>query len=323
MKQLQIVAPGEAIWRDVDIPTPRPGETLVKVEAITTCPQWDLHIMRGEPMFESMELPFPYYPGQPGHEMVGHVEQVATSTTTSSLKPGDRVVVWRDSGPTRAGAYAQYVTLPTENLLPISTDLDAEDIASLELAMCVQVSFDQLLQIGSFDGKTVGVSGLGPAGLIAIQIAKALGASSVVAYDPVESRCELARSLGANRAIDPASESRTDVFMDFGLDMTGLPGAIRFLVDRTRSAVAMFGVVREDIIFPASKWYGGFSLVGYGSHNLGAAKRALTLIQLGRLRLAPLVTHRLGFDEYAKGIAMLEKREAIKVLFDPWMDSKG
>ena len=32
---------------------------------------------------------------------------------------------------------------------------------------------------------------------------------------------------------------------------------------------------------------------------------------------------RLGFDEYAKGIAMLEKREAIKVLFDPWMDSKG
>ena len=323
MKQLQIVAPGEAVWKDVDIPTPRPGETLVKVEAVTTCPQWDLHIMRGEPMFPGMELPFPYYPGQPGHEMVGRVEQVVTGAATSSLKPGDRVVAWRDSGPTRIGSYGQYVPVPTENLLPVTDDLAAEDIASLELAMCVQVSFDQLLQIGSLAGKAVGVSGLGPAGLIAVQIAKALGAASIMAYDPVESRCELARSLGADQAMDPAYEARADVFLDFGLDMTGLPGAIRFLVDRTRTAVAMFGVVREDIVFPASKWYGGFSLVGYGSHNLGAAKRALTWIQLGRLRLAPLVTHRLRFDQYAKGISMIEKREAIKVLFDPWTDPEG
>jgi threonine dehydrogenase-like Zn-dependent dehydrogenase len=320
MKQLVITSPGVSAWTDAPIPIPDQGEALIRVEAVATCPQWDLHIMNGEPMFPGMDLPYPYYPGQPGHEMVGFVEAVANPS--SSLEQGDRVAAWRDSGPTCNGAYSQYVSLPTANLLPVSEDLAVEEIASLELAMCVQVSFDQVLQFESLNGKSVGITGLGPAGLIAVQIAKALGAS-VVAYDPVSARCDLARTLGADEALDPATESRADTFLDFGFDMTGLPTPIRFLVDRTRSAVAMFGVVREDIVFPASKWYGGFCLIGYGSHNLGSAKRALTWIQLGKLRLAPLVTQRLGFEDYDHGVSLLRSKEAIKVLFDPWTNSKG
>jgi threonine dehydrogenase-like Zn-dependent dehydrogenase len=250
--------------------------------------------------------------------MVGFVEEVGDGV--ASYRAGDRVAVWRDSGPTRTGAYAQYLALPAENVVPVSTSLEPEEIAPLELAMCVQVSFDQIMQFGTLSGASIGVTGLGPAGLIAVQMARAYGAESIVAYDPVPSRCRLALSLGADEAMDPASENRSDSFLDVGMDMTGLRTAIDFLIQRSTKAVTMFGVVREDLVFPPSKWYGGFALVGYGSHNLGAAKRALTLINQDRLRLAPLVTHRLGLDHYAEAVALLESKEAIKVLFDPWSD---
>lgn len=318
MKQLTITRPGEAEWKEAPEPKPAPDQVLVRVEAVATCPQWDLHIMRGEPMFPGMDLPYPYYGGQPGHEMVGFVEAVGSEV--QSFRKGDRVAVWRDSGPRRPGAYAQYVSLPAENLLPVAERLAAEEIASLELAMCVQVSFDRLLQVESLANRTVGIAGLGPAGLIAVQVARAVGASTVVGYDPIESRRELAVTLGAHETSHPESETRKEQFLDVALDMTGIPSVIRFLVDHTRSAVALFGVVREDITFPGSRWYGGFSLLGYGEHNLGAAKRALSWIELGKLDLAPLITHRLGLPEYARGVELLESKEAIKILFDPWSE---
>ncbi len=313
MKQLVITEPGKAIWTDAPIPQPSPTEVLVKVEAVTTCPQWDLHIMNGEPMFSGMELSYPYHPGQPGHEMVGEV--VAAGSEVVNFVPGTRVAVWRDSGPARPGAYAEYVALPSENLLPVKADLKPEDIASLELAMCVHVSFDQLAMLGSLQGKTLGITGLGPAGLIAVQIGKALGAARVVAFDLVTERCELALELGADEALDPADEKRDSRYLDFGLDMTGFPKAIDFLVRHTKTAVAVFGVLRDPMTFPPSHWYGGFTLMGYGDHNLGAARRALSLIDIGALRLAPLVTHQMEFDAYEDGIELLRNRQAIKILF--------
>jgi threonine dehydrogenase-like Zn-dependent dehydrogenase len=274
--------------------------------------------MHGEPMFPGMKLDYPYHLGQPGHEMVGSVHLAGDESL--SLRPGQRVVVWRDSGPARPGAYAQYVTLPAENLLPISADLSAAEIAPLELAMCVQVSFDQIRQIGDLANRAVGITGLGPAGLIAVQIARAMGAERVIGYDPVETRRTLAESLGAHETRHPDDESGSGLFLDFGLDMTGIPAAIGFLSNHAKRAVAMFGVVREDIAFPAKRWYGGFALLGYGNHNLGAAKRALAWVKLGKLKLAPLVTHHMGLEEYTHGVELLESKEAVKVLFDPWPD---
>ena len=321
MKILQIVAPGEVAWRDAPIPQPPAGEVLVKVAAITTCPHWDLHLMSGEPMFPGVPLPYPYTPGQPGHEMTGEVVGLGEGVT--ALAVGDRVAAWRDAGARRQGCYAQYVPFQAENLLKLPDAVTAEQVASLELAMCVQVSFNQLAKLEAVQGKRVGIGGLGPAGLVALQMAQAYGASQVVAIDPVPARRELALQLGADLAVAPAgpywSAERDDPYaLDSALDCSGLKVSIEALMARTKEVVAIFGVLREDVAFGWDHWRRGLKLLGYERHNRAAAEQALELIVQGQLALTPLATHTLPLTRYAEGVELLRSKQAIKVRFLPW-----
>ena len=319
MQLLQIEAPGRAVWREAPRPDPAPGEVLLKVSGVTTCPHWDLHVLGGEPMFADRPFAYPYVPGEPGHEAVGEVAVLGDGV--EGLAVGQRVVVWRDPGGRRQGCYAQYATVEAEHVLPVPDDLPDEALAPLELAMCVQVSFDQLAAREGIRGKRVGVSGLGPAGLIAVQMAKAYGAREVVALDLLPERCALARDLGADIAMHPDEatfDRHGDEALDTGLDTTGVKIAIETLMRCTRSTVAIFGVLREHVAFGPEHWWGDFALLGYGEHNRSAAERALTLVEAGTLRLAPLVTHTLPLRRYEEGVELLRNKDALKVLFRPW-----
>ena len=321
MQTLQIVAPGDARWESTSIPVPGEGEVLMRVESVTTCPHWDLHIMSGEPMFPEQPLSYPYAPGQPGHEAMGTV--AALGPGIAALAVGDRVAAWKDPGHTRPGCYAQYVVMAAEHLLKVPADIEPAAVTSLELAMCVQVSFDQLQKVDAVQGKRVGVSGLGPAGLIAVQMAQAYGASEVVGIDPLAERRALARQLGADRAIAPDDLSlpagRLAVTaLDAAIDCTGLKPSIEYLMARTNEVVTIFGVLREEVAFGRPHVRGGFMLMGYAGHNRQAAERALGLVLEGKLNLAPLATHCLPFTHYAEGVDLLRRKEAIKIRFDPW-----
>ena len=323
MKLLQIEAPGRAVWKDAPVPAPGAGEVLVRIRGIATCPHWDLHILGGQPMFSGMKLTYPYLRGQPGHEAVGEV--VALGAGVSTLRIGASVAVWRDTGARPQGCYAQFNISRVDDLLEVPASLGAADIASLELAMCVEVSFQQLARLGGVAGRSIGLAGLGPAGLVAVQLARAHGAAEVVGIDPVAERRELAAKLGAHRTV--ASDavawpaSRTKVALDDAIDLTGVPASIEFLMDRTRRCVTLFGVLREEVRFGTRHLFGpGLTLMGYGDHNRTAAETALRFITEGKLRLAPLITHTLPFTRYAEGIDLLRRKQAIKVLFDPWAE---
>ena len=309
MKALQIVAPGEVTWADAPMPQPLAGEVLVKVAAITTCPHWDLHLMSGEPMFPGVPLPYPYTLGQPGHEMAGEVAALGDGVTEFSV--GDQVAAWRDAGAGRQGCYAQYATVT------------AEQVASLELSMCVQVSFNQLAKLEAVQGKRIGIGGLGPAGLVAVQMANAYGATQVIAIDPVPARRELALQLGATLAVAPDdpywSAERADQYaLDSALDCSGLKVSIEALMARTKEVVALFGVLRENVAFGWDHWRRGLKLLGYERHNRAAAEQALQLIIEGQLDLTPLATHTLSLQRYAEGVELLRTKQAIKVRFLPW-----
>ena len=86
----------------------------------------------------------------------------------------------------------------------------------------------------------------------------------------------------------------------------------------TRESVAIFGVLREHVRFGPEQWWGGFALLGYGTHTRAAAEKAYSLILDGKLKLAPLISGRLPFTRYAEGIERLRNKDAIKILFDPW-----
>ncbi len=322
MRSLQIVAPGRAEWREMPVPEPGEGEVLIKVLGVTTCPHWDMHLMEGVPMFPGRALSYPYTPGQPGHEAMGEVVAVGAGVDTFSV--GQRVAAWRDPGHHRPGCYAQYAVLDQANLIAVPEDLPAAAIAPLELAMCVQVSFDQLARLDAIRGARFGVSGLGPAGLVAVQLARAHGAREVVGIDPLADRRQLARQLGADQALGPEDDALPagrsgPLALDAAIDCTGLKVSIESLLDRTRHAVAIFGVLREEVVFGARHW-SGLTLMGYGSHNREAAERALGFVRSGQLRLEPLVTHALPFTRYEEGIALLRARQAIKVLYLPWAE---
>lgn len=321
MKVLHIEEPGRAVWREGPRPDPQPGEVLLRVSGVTTCPHWDLHILGGEPMFADRPLEYPYVPGEPGHEVVGEV--VAVGEGVEGLPVGTRVATWRDPGGRRQGCYAQYAPVEADHVLAVPTDLPDAALAPLELAMCVQVSFDQLAARDGVRGKRVGISGLGPAGLIAVQMAKAYGAREVVAIDPLEGRRDLGQALGADVTLAPDDDAfpagrSGAAALDTGLDTTGLKRAIESLIERTNETVAIFGVLREHVGFGPEHWWGGFALLGYGAHNRGAAERALALVREGALRLAPLVTHTLPLTRYREGVDLLRSKEAMKVLFQPW-----
>lgn len=321
MKLMQIEAPGRAVWRDAPVPEPGPGEVLVRVRAIATCPHWDLHIFGGQPMFPGMKLEYPYLPGQPGHEAVGEV--VALGPGVTALQVGMSVAVWRDTGRRPQGCYAQFNVLRAEDLLEVPATLAVAEIASLELAMCVEVSFQQLARLGGIAGRSLGLAGLGPAGLVAVQLARAHGAAEVIGLDPVAERRELALTLGAHHAVAPDAAawpaSRDSGALDDAIDLTGVPASIEFLLDRTRRCVTLFGVLREEVRYGGRHMFGpGLLLMGYGDHNRAAAETALRFITEGKLRLAPLITHTLPFTRYAEGVELLRTKQAIKVLFDPW-----
>jgi threonine dehydrogenase-like Zn-dependent dehydrogenase len=316
-RHLQIVKPGQPEWREAPVLEPEPDEVLLQVLAVATCPHWDLHMMAGEPMFPGGQLTYPLVPGQPGHEAAGEV--VAVGSAVADLAVGDRVAAWRDRGAgVRMGCYAQLVPFAADALLGLPPDLDPRAAASLELAMCVQVSFDQLLELDAVEGQCVAVGGLGPAGLVAVQMARAYGAAEVVGIDPLPARLEQARALGADSVMPPEEENGPDGGLaDTAIDCTGLPESVEWLMAQTARVVTVFGVLRDDVKFGLRHWRRGLSLTGYGRHNRAAAERALQLVREGRLDLTALSTHHLPLSRYAEGVDLLRRKEAIKVCFLP------
>lgn len=316
MKLLQLLGPGDAVIRDVPTPQPGPGEVLMRVNAVTTCPQWDLHLRHNEPMFIGHRFIFPYAPGQPGHEATGVIEAIGAGVT--GLVPGDRVSAWRDPGHQGPGCYAQFVAHRAENVIRVPAGLPDEALAPVELAMCVATVFRMLADMRAVRGRIFGVSGLGPAGLIAIQMAQAEGAQRVIGFDPNPERRALACRLGAASCFDPRDTTAIAGLqtLESAVDCVGAKASVAFLMDHCSDVVALFGVQREDFVFQPRHF--SLRLCGYKGHSRESAEYAVDLVRAGRLDLAPLVTHRLPLERYAEGISLLESQQAIKICFLPW-----
>jgi threonine dehydrogenase-like Zn-dependent dehydrogenase len=322
MKILQVTEPGKSVILDVPVPEPGPGEVLMRVTAVATCPQWDLHLRHNEPMFVGHQFHYPYTPGQPGHEATGRIEAVGEGVT--DLEPGDRVSAWRDAGHGVCGCYAQYVVHKAESVIPVPEGLPDQAWASVELAMCLGIVFRMLRDMGVLRDRCVGIAGLGPAGLVALQMALAEGASEVIGFDPVADRREMALRLGVAACYDPTQDTPeapprwAGSRIETGVDCVGSKTSVEGLMDRTNDTVALFGVQREDYAYALR--HGGIRLIGYKGHFRESAEYAVYLIRQGKLDLASLVTHNLPLERYDEGIALLERREAIKICFLPWGD---
>jgi threonine dehydrogenase-like Zn-dependent dehydrogenase len=279
-----------------------------------------MHIYGGVPMFSGGSLTYPYHPGQPGHEACGVIAAVGPSVT--GLRAGQRVAVWRDQGHERQGCYAEYVVAEAENVIEVPESLAPEACAPLELAMCVSAHMMFAERLGAIAGKRVGVFGLGPAGLVCVQLARAAGASEVIGFDPIPERRRLAETLGA-KAIDSASVQAAEFpkrdaagCLYTAFDCAGKAGAVHHAMDITSHLVVLFAVQREPYQYSPHHWP-GLTLAGTQPHTRQAAEYALASIVAGQLDLGVLVTHTLSMSEYPKAVELLKTGQAIKVAFRP------
>lgn len=327
MKILQVGSGKDFAILDAPTPEPGAGEVLLRIEGVTTCPQWDLHLRHNEPMWVGHRFAYPYTPGQPGHEATGTIAALGPDVT--GLAVGDRVSAWRDPGHGKNGCYAQFVVHKAEDVIQVPAHLPVEATAPVELAMCVGATFLMLKKRNVLPANRVGIMGLGPAGLIAMQMARAEGATEVIGFDLSPARREHALSLGLDAAFDPRDELGDAVpprgkspRLGVTIDCVGAKASVEFALDHTKETVALFGVQREEYAFAPRHWF-GLSLYGYPGHSRKAAEYAVGLIEAGKLDLAPLVTHHFPLERYSEAVDLLESQQAIKVCFHPWQDTFG
>jgi alcohol dehydrogenase, propanol-preferring len=200
-------------FRDVPIPTPGPGQILVKTEACGVC-HTDLHAARGDWPVK------PTPPFIPGHEGIGRV--VALGAGVTQVKEGDRVgVPWLYSacghcehclaawetvcaeaqygGYTVNGGFAEYILADPKYVAHIPKGLSAIEAAPL---ICAGITTYKGLKVTEArPGEWVVISGAGGLGHLAIQYAKAMGLQ-VCAVDIDDTKLALATALGADLVVN-------------------------------------------------------------------------------------------------------------------------
>ena len=253
-----------------DRPEPAPGQGEVKVRVARTgiCGT-DLHIES----WDSWAAGVINVPLVPGHEFAGHVVEVGGAVSTVAVgdlvsgeghvvcghcrncRAGRRHLCINTSsvGVNRDGAFAEFVVIPETNvwLHPDGMDPDLAAIFDpLGNAVHTALSFPLV-------GEDVLITGAGPIGLMAVAVARHVGARFVVVTDVNEARLELARKMGADVAVNVASERIVSAQrrlgmhegFDIGLEMSGSPGALPEMLDNlTHGArVAVLGLPSQPI----------------------------------------------------------------------------
>ncbi len=209
------------VIEDVLVPTPGPGEVLVKVKACGVC-HTDLHAASGDWPVK------PTPPFIPGHEAAGIVTAIGPGVT--NLKVGDAVgVAWlhdacmhceycetgwetlcehqHNTGYSVNGGFAEYVIASA----PFAARLPANvDFAAIAPILCAGVTtYKGLKETEARPGEWVVISGIGGLGHVAVQYAKAMGLK-VIGVDIAEDKLELARETGADHAVNALSNDAVE-----------------------------------------------------------------------------------------------------------------
>ncbi|MBI4023409.1 MAG: zinc-binding dehydrogenase [Verrucomicrobia bacterium] len=315
MKAIQIMAPKTVKIVDVPVPPVADNEVLVKVAFCVTCPHWDITLFKGVDIFERPG--YPHYPipwGYPGHEMSGDV--VKAGSAVKGLKVGDRVAALCTAGETAPGFYCEYINRPEDKVARIPDEVSYVGAASMEMA---RFMVPYIRRLGCIVGKRTGVTGVGPAGLIALQMLKALGAADVVAVDVNPARLELAMQLGATDTVNSATDEINRLKerpLQLTVDCSGIAAGLQVALDHTRGTLSIFGVPHENVTYTTRHWITNILGAGEGP-TVEDTDFVLSLWRRKMLDTETLVMVKLPFERYVEGIEMLMAKKAVKIGFYP------
>ena len=322
---------------EMPVPSIGAGELLVRVRASGICGSDVMEWYRAQAA-----------PLVLGHEIAGEVADVGAGVTR--FRVGDRVFVTHHvpCGDCRycrqghssvcetlrrthfhPGGFAEYVRVPKINVdlgtLPLPDELSFDEGSFIEPLACV-VRGQRMARLQA--GQSVLVIGSGAAGLLHIQLARALGASRVIASDINESKLRAARALGAHAVLHSSdlaqlpsvNEGRmADLVVVCTAAAPALQNAMRS-VDRG-GTVLFFAPTPEGVEVPVplfELWRDEVTLATSYAAGPQDIVEAIELLRSRRVRVEEMITHRLSLAEAGRGFELVASgRESIKVIIDP------
>lgn len=312
---------GVVTIEDRPTPQPAPGEVLVAVGAVGICGS-DVHYYEHGRIGDFVLRA----PMVMGHESAGEVVAVGDGVDPSragqlvALEPGvpckscvqclaGRYNLCPDmqffATPPVDGSMAEYVTLDAAFAHPAPQGMTAEQAA---MAEPVSVGVWASKKAGVTVGDRVLITGAGPVGLFAAQVARAYGASSVTLTDLSDYRLSVAKELGfaAQRADAPLGENAFDVFFECSGAASAFKVGMRAL-DRNGRAVVV-GMGSDELPLEVFALQGKELTIQGVFRYRNCYPAALELIGRGAVNVAPVLTHRFALSE-AEDALTLARRE--------------
>lgn len=328
---------------------PRPvcdaDSAIVRMEAVAICGSDVRIVHHGNPRVKAGAII--------GHEAAGRVVEVGGNVR--GLKVGDRVAIGADvpCGQCRwcrdgkgnncainyavgyqiPGAFAEYMKL--DRLLleegPVTRIADGLDYETAALAEPLACAINGLELVGMSLGKSVVIMGAGPIGCMMIDLARIMGATKVIVSQRSRGRMEIAKRYGADVYISSQDEDVVarclaetggegpDVVITSSGSVEAHEQAVAMVSHR--GYVNLFGGLpkgeRPMSLLSNSIHYKECFVTG--SHGSTPRQHALAvkLLETGRVRTAPLITHRFPLARLADGLAAMEGRSGMKVLIAP------
>lgn len=339
MKSLVKAKREPGIWmQDVPVPDYGANDVLIKIHKTAICGT-DIHIYNWDEWAQAT-IPVPM---TVGHEFFGEI--VAIGREVNGFKVGQRVSgeghitcgscrncragkrhLCRNTlgvGVNRPGCFAEYLAMPASNVLVIPETISADQASIMDPfgnATHCALAFDMV-------GEDVLITGAGPIGIMAVAIAKHIGARHVVITDVNEYRLELAKKMGATRAVNVKHESIKEVMdelgmlegFDVGLEMSGNPVAFNDMIKAMNHGghVAMLGIPPQQT---AIDWnhviFKGLVIKGiYGREMFETWYKMIAMLQSG-LNIDPVMTHHYPVDSYQEAFEVMASGHSGKVILD-------
>ncbi len=342
MKAVMKVAPGvgNIEVRDIAEPVPGPGQVKIRVQAAGICGT-DLHIYKDE--FRSRP------PVVLGHEIAGEISAVSPDVT--HIQPGMRVTTETyystcgvcmycrrgqsnlclnrlSIGSGVNGGFTSYVIVPASNIHLLPKNVDFRSGALTEPLACVVHGVLNTPTVSP--GDVAVIAGPGAIGLLALQVVKAAGATTIMLGTNVdERRLTLARELGADYVVNVERDSAETLVSEItqeglGADVvyecSGAGPAAQQLVRlvRRRGRYVQIGLFGKSINWDLDQvCYKELTVTGSNASVPSAWDKALKLLAEGTVQTGALITDTFPVNEWEQAFQAFDSKQGVKTLLVP------
>ena len=344
MKAARIVKPNESLEvQQLETPKPRGSQVLIRVESSGVCHS-DIHLWEGGyegpggQLLKTTERGVKY-PLTPGHEIAGIVDSLGEEAEGFTKKDKVLVYPWigeglcpacrigqenlcdkpRSLGVYTDGGYAEYVLVPSYKYL-LKIDEQMETNASATLSCSALTAYGAVKNTNLKPDDNVVIVGAGGLGLMAMQLAKAVTGSKVIAMDLDDEKLGAAKKNGADGIINSKKEDPVKAVMEL-TDKMGADAVIDF-VNASKTVEADMQFLRRRAKLVLVGLFGGelklslvsmptraYRLIGSYTGTLSDMVELVSLARRGVIK--PLVSNRFKLDQATEALTMLKEGKII------------